>query len=123
MLSASTVTRERGAEAFEKLATLLKQGNVELQLDGTELLSTPFLDEIVRLLASRNQVTEVTFVTDNADTVRKLQRIAAVRDVTIFGRGGKQPERAPVVPMPVAAGGTFSATKPPVDAQSHRGFP
>ncbi len=87
-LSPSTITRARGEEAFKKLRELLERGAVELQLDSVDLLSMSFLDEIVRLLASRRQTEQVTFVTDDPATMDKLERIAAVRSADICVRPG-----------------------------------
>ena len=113
-LSQPSVTRARGAEASVSLARLLDNGPIELELDGVDLLSASFLDEIVRLLAKRSQIEKVTFVTDDILTLDKLKRISAVRNARIYARGTHDAQRIMLAPRQVASGdSTFSASKVP----------
>lgn len=110
-LAAATLTRGRGAEAFAALAALLPGGPVEVVLDGAELLSASFLDEIVRQLALRGQSDVVTFVTDHATNLDKLARIAANREAKIYARGTRQVQRTVVEPRRVELRPTFTREK------------
>lgn len=115
-LVSSTVTRARGEEAFANLERFLAQGPLELLVDGVELLSTSFLDEIVRLLAARGETSKVTFVTDDLLAVGKLARVSAVRGAHIYTRGANDAQRTLVVPRQVSSGqSTFAPVKVPAD--------
>lgn len=113
-LAQPSVTRARGAEAFGSLAKLLENGPVDVKLDGVDLLSASFLDEIVRLLVAKSQSEKVTFVTDDILTIDKLRRISAVRNARIYARGTQDVERNVLAPRQVTSGdSTFSASKVP----------
>lgn len=117
-LVSSTVTRARGEEAFANLERFLEQGPLELLLDGVELLSTSFLDEIVRLLASRGEMDKMTFVTNDVLAVGKLARISALRRVPIYTRAAHDARRTLVVPKQLSSGdSTFAPTKVPADGR------
>lgn len=96
------------------MAKLLENGPVDVKLDGVDLLSASFLDEIVRLLVAKSQSEKVTFVTDDILTIDKLRRISAVRNARIYARGTQDVERNVLAPRQVTSGdSTFSASKVP----------
>lgn len=74
---------------------------IELTLDGAELVSASFLDEVVRQLAETQALDRVTFVTGDNWMVQKLGRIAAIRGQTIYTRSPTDDSRRPVSARPV----------------------
>lgn len=116
-LADHTVTRARGKEAAARLIEILERGPVDLCLDGAEILSGPFLDEIVVTLMTHRATDRVTFVTSSDRTAAKLGRIAAIREATLYARSSTNAERSTIMPSRPTTAVVFSSEKIP---QSHR---
>ena len=126
-LAGATVTRARGAEAASKLFPLLapegdtalpsfgsprrEETPLEISLDGARLLSSSFLDEIIRQLAAPGLLERVAFVTGQQSTIEKLQRIAAIRNTMIYWHLPGEFAARPVSPRRVETKATFASKK------------
>jgi hypothetical protein len=87
LLAPVTLTRKRGAEAFEALHRYLKSNtDVNIDLDATEMLSLSFLDELVVRLSDADLLRKAAFVTQDPATMRKLGIIAQERNLTLYRR-------------------------------------
>ncbi len=96
-LTSHGVTRGNGERAFESLRPILARGEVDLELDGSRLLSRSFLDGLAVKLIESGRISRVTFVTRDPTTLRKLGRIAADRGTQLFHRLTFSSDREPVV--------------------------
>ena len=75
-------TRERGEEAYSKLAPALLDGRkVVLDLDNTDSVSPSFLDGLLLSLIEHGQ--SVSFRTNRPRTRGRLRRIASLRKVPL----------------------------------------
>jgi len=81
-----TLTRKRGEEAFNALRARLDHQNVDVDLDGSLMLSSSFLDELILKLAKSNLLRRVAFVTRQATTRHKLGIIAHERNLTLYSK-------------------------------------
>jgi hypothetical protein len=89
-LCSPCIMRWRGQQAYDKLEKYLALGHVEVDLDGAELLSMSFLDELVSKLVASNSLDKVTFVVNEPVVRDKLARIAGIRAISLFCRSSKQ---------------------------------
>ena len=88
-LSEVTVTRARGAEAFDRLAPQLSPDlMLELDLDGVDLLSPSFLDELILKLSKADAIEQVVFLTKDLVVLQKLRRAATYRRVALLVKSG-----------------------------------
>ena len=83
-LSASSTTRRRGAEAYDRLLPLLQDGPVVLDLDGAGVMPASFLDALILRLIDSGHAGDVSFKTTNARAKEKLRRLSGLRDVNLF---------------------------------------
>lgn len=83
-LSSSFATRSRGAEAYSRLLPLLKDGPVVLNFDGVDVMPVSFLDGLILKLIEGGYANHVSFMTDDARTKEKLQRVSGLRGVDVF---------------------------------------
>ena len=83
-LSPSPSTRRRGAEAYDRLLPLLKEGPVVLDLDGTGIMPASFLDALILRLMDSGHTGDVSFKATNARAKEKLRRLSGLRGVDIF---------------------------------------
>lgn len=98
MVSAS-VSRARGYEAFQNLASYLSfGGDVEISFEGQDIVSVSFMDELVLRLVEANHLHHVVFVVSTQDLVQKLAKVAAIRDAEIFIRSKAGQEKILVAP-------------------------
>ena len=82
-LSTGFTTRTRGEEAYKKLLPELIKGTVVLDLDGTDVLSTSFLDGLLLQLIKDDHLGNVMFATSNPLTQIRLERLSGTRSVDI----------------------------------------
>ena len=91
-LSDSFTTRWRGQEAYFKLTPLLEPNTmVVLNLDGTSILSTSFLDELLLMLDKDNRIDAMLFQTSDSRTRSRLERLSGTRSLglrLLDSRGG-----------------------------------
>ena len=83
-LSPSLSTRRRGAEAYDRLLPLLKDGPVVLDLDGTGIMPASFLDALILRLMDSGHTGDVSFKATNVRAKEKLRRLSGLRGVDIF---------------------------------------
>ena len=94
----SCMTRRRGEEAYQLLAPYMRSGPIEVEFDGANVVSSSFLDELVRNLNQADQTEAVTFVTDDDQILDKLARITGTRGAVIYVRS-EGAERHRVAPQ------------------------
>ena len=82
-LSTRFTTRRRGEEAYVALSPTLESGVVVLHLDGTDSLSTSFLDGLLLKLVTGNHLPNVLFETNDARKRTILGRLSSVRSIDI----------------------------------------
>lgn len=86
-LVSNLVTRSKGHSAYQSLEPYLAQNQpIEIDLSGDHPLSLSFLDELVWRLSVSTRLDRVTFVlreSTERDTIRKLSRVAEIRDVDV----------------------------------------
>jgi hypothetical protein len=85
-LASPCLTRQRGKEAYIRLADRLRSGSVDLVLDGAGMLSLSYLDGLINDLISANHTDHVTFIASDEKSLNKLSRIAKIRAVRLFYR-------------------------------------
>jgi len=76
------LTRDRGREAYEKLEPL-KYDTLTIDLNGIQLISYSFLDEIVLRAAKADRLKNIIFKTGDDYALDKLAHIAGTRRVNI----------------------------------------
>ena len=76
-------SRERGNEAYRKLAPRLGQKLV-LDLDGPLVITPSFIDSIILRLKEFNQTNLVSFKVTDQNTVNSLKRICNLRDLRLI---------------------------------------
>ena len=84
------VSRRRGEEAYDALKNHLNTGTVELELGGSDIISTSFLDGLVSKLLVNGETELVTFVTDDTRHIEKLKRISGLRSAILYSRASGQ---------------------------------
>ena len=100
-LTSPTLTRHRGRIAADRLEKYLgEHESVELDVREDRPVSLSFLDEIVWTLRKSDDIDRLTFVTDRADIVRKLERIAYIRNVNVHKRDPSSRKRTRVDQTP-----------------------
>src|SRR5712692_4688770 len=83
-LSPATTTRSRGNSAFLQLRALLSKQPEPVELDlQSEVISTSFLDEIVRLLLEEGQLERVLFRVHQHEDLAKIATIAGLRNAKV----------------------------------------
>jgi hypothetical protein len=92
-----TLTRKRGEEAYNALQRYLGHHSIDIDLDGSPMLSSSFLDEFI-VLAESNRLRQVAFVTRQATILRKLGIIAHERDLTLYSKASDSDVRLKSVP-------------------------
>jgi hypothetical protein len=114
-MSPIALTRKRGEEAFDALESSLRSDQVEIDLEGMDMLSRSFLDGFVSRLSTVNKLNDVVFVTTQRDVLTKLGKISAQHGLVLFFRervGDNRRQRvAPVPDMPAemkSAGPVYS---------------
>ena len=105
-LSTGFTTRKRGEEAYEKLLPELLNGPIVLDLDGTDVLSTSFLDGLLLQLKNDDHIGNVVFATSDPLTKIRLERLGGARSVDIRlmnarGIARLAKKRAPYVVRPI----------------------
>jgi hypothetical protein len=123
-LTAHTVTRSRGGMAYDSLKPHLERNQtVVIDVGGEQPVSLSFLDELIRRLGESGHLTQVTFLVHEKDALRKLSRIAKIREVQINYADGETGTRRKVRRAP-SPSHEVSGTrvKPPAaaDAMSRR---
>ena len=111
-LSETCATRIRGHKASRRLKPYLRKGKVEIKLDGVEILSTSFLDELIAQLIKAGNTEKVIFKNGSSMVKDKLARISGIRNTTIYyqSRNGRIHEIHPKPFEPLRA--TFASRKP-----------
>jgi hypothetical protein len=106
-------TRARAQEAVKELRELVQREPVELDLSGTATVSTSFLDELVYQLLPFTDSQRIIFRVGDADTERKLERVAGIRSARLFSRSsnGMIHQVASISPRTYPT--TFVTTKTP----------
>lgn len=110
-LSSSWLTRARGLEAYGNLERYLAEGPLEIDVTAVELVSTSFLDELVRRLLESSLLENITFIVDEPAVVEKLGRIASIRQAQIFKRSSRQEARELVSPIKIHHEAQFVGAK------------
>ena len=83
-LTTHTVTRSRGGMAYNSLKPHLERNqSVVIDMGREHPVSLSFLDELIRRLGGSGHLTQVTFLVHEKDVLRKLSRIAKIREVQI----------------------------------------
>lgn len=113
-LSPHTVTRSRGYAAYEELKRHLGLNQmVEVDISGEYPISLSFLDGLVLRLMTSGGLDQITFVVHNQDVLRKLERIAEIRQVDISYLDIDTKVRAKVKRLsPLKSETTVLSTKP-----------
>ena len=83
-LASSFATRRRGAEAYDRLLPLLKNGPIILDLDGIDIMPASFLDALILRLIDGDRTHDVIFKTTSSRVKDKLRRLSGLRGVDIF---------------------------------------
>jgi len=104
-LSPICITRARGHQAYQNLRILLADSDVEIDLDGVDMVSASFLDALVSGLVQSATLHKVTFRVSNQTLRDKLARIAATRSLVLLYRSHDEPPHV-ITPKPY----TFSPT-------------
>ena len=105
-LSTGFSTRKRGEEAYEKLLPKLLDRTLVLDLDGTNVLSTSFLDGLLLQLINNDYLSNVVFATSDPLTKIRLERLSGARaaDIRLVNSRGiarRVKKRAPYVVRPI----------------------
>src|SRR2546422_858196 len=80
-------TRTRGAEASERLKSLMDgEAPVEVAIMGDFPVTLSFLDEIVRQVDATHQLDKLTFLSDREDVLYKLGRLVEILKVRLYYR-------------------------------------
>jgi hypothetical protein len=95
-LASPCLTRQRGKEAYRNLVPYLHAGQVDVILDGVEMLSLSYLDGIVNSLIATGSTGDVTFVVSDQRFMNKLARVAEIRQTKLFARHPKDISRCEV---------------------------
>ncbi len=95
-LTTRFVTRDRGAEAFEKLIQL-QFDSITISFSEVLLLAYSFLDELVLKASNAGILKNIVFGTDDEIILDKLAHIAGTRQVEILVSSSKQ-EKHPIQP-------------------------
>ena len=111
-LSPVCVTRRRGADAFEALMKLDDGSNIEIDLNGTEMLSLSFLDELIYRLHQKLASERVAFVTSSPNHLAKLGRISGYRKIAVRRVVNGTPENVPPTESPALDMATVEETDP-----------
>ena len=83
-LSESFTTRRRGGEAYANLSPMLQPDTrIVLNLDGTTVLSTSFLDELLLGLKKDNKINALLFKTSDPRTRSRLERLSGARSLLL----------------------------------------
>ena len=99
-LTTHTVTRLRGSMAYDSLKPHLERDQpVLIDIGPEHPISLSFLDELVRRLGESGHLTQVTFQVHERDALRKLSRIARIREVQISYLDEKTGSRKTVKPL------------------------
>ena len=75
-------TRERGNEAYAKLAPQLTE-KLTLDLDGPKVMTPSFIDSIILRLKEHDQTKLVSFRTTDEKTIGALKRICNLRNARL----------------------------------------
>ena len=92
------VTRRNGEKAYNILKIHLVSGDVDLLIEDVNTMSMSFLDGLIAKLIAADELTKVTFVTDDHSLREKLSRIAEIRDAKFYYRVKNESKRR-VVPQ------------------------
>ena len=114
-LTTHTVTRLRGSMAYDSLKPHLERDQpVLIDIGPEQPISLSFLDELVRRLGESGHLTQVTFQVHERDALRKLSRIAKIREVQINYLDEKTGSRKTVKRLaPLRNEVSGAAVKPP----------
>ena len=94
-LAPSCLTRHRGNQAYQTLLKMDDGSQIEVELDGAEILSLSFLDELVFRVNQTGAGDRLVLVSENPDHIGKLARISGFRGVTIRRMSNGRPEPIP----------------------------
>jgi len=77
-----TITRQRGAEAFSELWSMLSKDEcVELDFSDAETVSSSFLDEIIIQSSRKKVLDHLLFVINSTENQKKLERVFSIREL------------------------------------------
>ena len=84
-LTKSTITRERGNEAFENLEKIIKDNSpdiVTIDLTISDMVSLSFLDGIIVNIQKKLGLrrVKICFIVKNEDILKKLKKVVTLRD-------------------------------------------
>lgn len=82
-LTPHLITRRRGFEAYKNLVERIKSDDIEIVLTDAKVLSSSFLDELIRRIEMSDYSLNVTFLVDDPAIENKLARIAGVRNIDL----------------------------------------
>lgn len=83
-LSATSLTRKRGHEAYLSLKPYLGEEQVEIDLRSVDLISMSFLDGFIVNLLDSGTAEQVTFLVSETKTLNKLSRIVTIRNAELY---------------------------------------
>ncbi|MFW6158543.1 MAG: hypothetical protein ACOC8E_04210 [Planctomycetota bacterium] len=83
-LTEKTLSRRRGKEAYDALVSRDDHDEIVIDLNGAEACSLSFLDELVCRMHGIGMLQRASFVTGNPQHIRKLGRVSAIRELTIY---------------------------------------
>lgn len=93
----STVTRDRGNEAYAALEKMLRENasdTVMIDLRKAELVSLSFLDSIIVNIKKNDNLRNVTFcfMVKNEDVLKKLRKVITMRDFKAYYKASEESE-------------------------------
>lgn len=97
-LSDPSITRSRGKKAADKLVDYIKQGNIDIDLNTTDVVSLSFLDELICHFNDEVNRGKIVFITDDNFTRDKLSLISGTRNLAIHYRSKRETD-AHLVPI------------------------